>query len=146
MGQKEMVSEEPKTKYDNHQNDKENTKKERDAERNSNNAVVCFDLQNVIACPRANVSNFFYKRTFKCLQFNRSFIIKQKKLTLWSDSCVPQNKNSVMVSPLKKIMTKFPNIEEIEQKLCTSGHSSIQEVDNVHSHIEKALNLSELFS
>lgn len=51
-----------------------------------------------------------------------------------------------MVSALKKIMTKFPNNEEIEHKLCTPGHSSIQEVDNVHSHIEKALNLSELFS
>lgn len=96
MGQKEMVSEEPKTKYDNHQNDKENTKKERDAERNSNNAVVCFDLQNVIACPRANVSNFFYKRKFKCLQFNSSFIIKQKKLTMQCGPNVMHHKTRIL--------------------------------------------------
>lgn len=65
---------------------------------------------------------------------------------MWAECDAPQNKNFVMVSALKKIMTKFPNNEEIEQKLCTPGHSSIQEVDNVHSFIEKALNLSELFS
>lgn len=62
-----------------------------------------------------------------------------KSLCLWSDSCVPQNRNSIMLTALKHFMTLNPNVEEIVQKFCTPGHSSIQEVDNVHSHIEKAL-------
>lgn len=69
-----------------------------------------------------------------------------KKLILRLDSRVPQNKNYVMVSALKKLWPNFQTLKKIEQKLCTPGHSSIQEVDNVHSHTEKALNLSEIFS
>ena len=33
-----------------------------------------------------------------------------------------------------------------EHKCCAPGHSSIQELDSVHSHIEKSLNLGEIFS
>lgn len=50
-----------------------------------------------------------------------------------------------MLTALKHFMTLNPNIDEIIQTFCTPGHSSIQEVDNVHSHIEKALNLSEIY-
>jgi hypothetical protein len=31
-------------------------------------AVVCFDLENVLSCPRSNVSNFFFiKRNLQCI-------------------------------------------------------------------------------
>jgi hypothetical protein len=55
---------------------------------------------------------------------------------LWSDSCVPQNKNSIMCFALKRFMIDHKNIKEIVQKFLCPGHSAIQEVDNAHSQIE----------
>ena len=50
-------------KYLAHIKDKEETYTERDKDRkNEDMVVVAFDLENVITCPRANISNFFYKR------------------------------------------------------------------------------------
>lgn len=67
-------------------------------------------------------------------------------MDLWSDSCVAQNRNSMMTLALKKFIEEHPRIKQIEQKFCTPGHSSIQEVDNIHSHIEKMLKISEIYS
>ena len=68
------------------------------------------------------------------------------KYILWSDSCVPQNKNCCMSLAILKFMEKHAHVVSIEQKYCEAGHSSIQEVDNLHSQIEKKLGLSEIYS
>ena len=47
---------------------------------------------------------------------------------------------------LQDFIRYHSQIECIEQKFCEPGHSSIQEVDNIHSHIEKALNESDIYS
>lgn len=173
-------------KFDAHQKDKSETREERESDRKSTNkteAILCFDLQNVLTCPRANVSNFFYKRklnvfnlTAHCsldkkaynaiwaeciagrganeiasaLQVILSAVLKDhpqvNSIILWSDSCVPQNRNSVMSLALKTFMSQNPRINKIAQKFCTPGHSSIQEVDNIHSHLEKGLRISEIYS
>ena len=67
-------------------------------------------------------------------------------LTLRSDSCVPQNCNSIMSLALKRFLIEHPTLCIIMQKFCARGHSSIQEVDNIHSHIEKALQVAEIYS
>ena len=140
-------------------------------------------MQNVITCPRANVSSFFYKRklnifnlTAHCsldkkaynalwaeciagrganeiasaLQVILCTILKDHptvdSIILWSDSCVPQNRNSVMSLALKTFMIQNPSVKQIIQKYCTPGHSSIQEVDIIHSHLEKGLRISEIYS
>jgi hypothetical protein len=131
-----------------------------------------FDMQNVIACPRVNVSNYFYKRKLNVfnltahLSLNKcaynamwsehqagrgvneiaSALVKilekvledyplLESITLWSDSCIPQNRNSVMVTALKHFMQNHPILKTIEQKFSEPGHSQIQEIDCVHSHI-----------
>ena len=66
-----------------------------------------------------------------------------KHIILWSDSCVPQNRNRVF---RKYFLTQHPEVESIQQKFCESGHSSIQEIDNMHSRIEKACGPSEIYS
>lgn len=43
-------------------------------------------------------------------------------------------------------MKDNPTISELIQKFCTPGHSSIQELDNIHSHIEKRLRTCEVYS
>nr|XP_047133397.1 uncharacterized protein LOC124811571 [Hydra vulgaris] len=62
------------------------------------------------------------------------------------DSCVPQNRNSQMSIALRQFLICYPKIRVIEQKFCEPGHSSIQEVDNIHSQIDRALALLEIFS
>jgi hypothetical protein len=42
-------------------------------------------------------------------------------------------------------MRQHPNVT-IEQKFCEPGHTSIQEVDNLHSQIEKRLKVLEVYS
>jgi len=109
------------------------TKKERDNDRHSKRAVLCFDLQNVISVPSANVSNMFYKRKLNVYNLTGHLSVKKKgycsvwhkglsgrggndipsavvailkktvvefpqltELVLWADSCIPQNRNSLM--------------------------------------------------
>jgi hypothetical protein len=69
-----------------------------------------------------------------------------KKMILWSDSCIPQNRNSIMCYAIKLFQQRHPEIIEIVQKFSTPGHSSIQEIDNIHSHIEKKLKVSDIYS
>ena len=68
------------------------------------------------------------------------------RFVLWFDSCVPQNRNSFMSVCLREFLIKHPNIKIIEQKFCEPGHSSIQEVDNIHSQIDRSLFPAEIFS
>ena len=68
------------------------------------------------------------------------------KITLWSDSCVAQNRNSVMTLALLKFLSQHNSIQQINQKFGAPGHSVIQEVDNIHSQIEKKMRNSEIYS
>lgn len=79
-------------------------------------------------------------------------IMKNKKeitqLGLWSDSCVPQNKNSLMSLALLKFLNNDPNhkLQIIEQKFQEPGHSCVQEVDAIHSVIDRQFLGEELHS
>jgi hypothetical protein len=167
---------------------KDETKNARDADRNASEehrAVLCFDLQNVIALPRANVSNFHYKRKLNVynltghlttnnsreayctvrnegqsrragsdiassLQRMLEEAVKQhpeiKHFTLWSDSCVPQNKNSIMSTAIMRFLFNHSTVQSITQKFGEPGHSYIKEVDNVYSQIERRRKSTEIYS
>lgn len=184
MSSKEnRLTEELIAKYEYHLLNKSLMRNERKNDRESNEVIVCFDLQNVIALPRANVSCFFYKRklnvynmTAHCSKNKKGYcamwhealcgrsgndiasaVIKLlteissefpdvKKFILWSDSCVPQNRNSLISYAVASFLAKNTHIEEIIMKYSTPGHSCIQEVDNIHSNIEKSLKCSEVWS
>ncbi|CAG2215890.1 DNAH [Mytilus edulis] len=173
---KRKVSDEAKVKH--------KQKVERDNDRKSEKPVLCFDMENVLTCPRANISNFFYKRKFNVYNLTAHMSLNKtaynavwsehqagrganeissallkilekvvqdfpllENITLWSDSCIPQNRNSIMVTALKYFLqNNHYALKTIEQKFCEPGHSSIQEVDSVHSQIEKALSVSEIYS
>lgn len=134
MAKKENRAKEDLTlKYNTHLAETNAMREERNKDRESKEMVVCFDLENVIALPRANVSCFFYKRKLNvynmtvhcskdkqgyCVVWNEAlcgragndiasnvlkalFAISSahpdvENYTSWSDSCVPQNRNSVI--------------------------------------------------
>ena len=69
-----------------------------------------------------------------------------KHITTWSNSYVPQNKNSVMSFAIFDFFKQFQPVESITMKFSVPGHSCVQEVDNMHSQIENHMRASELFS
>jgi hypothetical protein len=62
------------------------------------------------------------------------------------DSCIAQNKNSIICFALTNFINTHKNITQITIKYSVPGHSSVQEVDNAHSYIEKTLKNNECFS
>lgn len=179
---------ETRKRQEDHVKHKEAGRKERQRDRENKEdsiAVVTFDLENVFALPKINVSNAFYKKKLNCYNLTghcstnnitycsiwheylsgragnhlASALIKilknvvkdnenLRKIILWSDSCVPQNKNSIMSVALQTFLQSedSKNVIEIEQKFCEPGHSNLQEIDAVHSVIERFLRPKEIMS
>ena len=69
-----------------------------------------------------------------------------KHIILWSDSFVLQNRNRIFSTALKVFMKHHPSILSVVHKYCEPGHSSIQEVDNLHSQIERVCGSSKIYS
>lgn len=68
------------------------------------------------------------------------------ELTTWSDSCVPQNRNSIISNAVMHFLKENPQVNSITMRYSLPGRSSVQEIDSVHSVIERAMNKSDFFS
>ena len=66
-----------------------------------------------------------------------------KRIITWSDSCVPQNKNAFMSTAVMYFLKTHPQIQSVEMKYSLPGHSAVQEVDQVHSALEKSFAIAE---
>ena len=69
-----------------------------------------------------------------------------KRIITWSDSCVPQNKNAFMSTAVMYFLKTHPQIQSVEMKYSLPGHSAVQEVDQVHSALEKSFAIAEFYS
>ena len=49
-------------------------------------------------------------------------------MVLWSDSCVPQNRNKVVTTVIKIFMQNHKSKYTITHKSCEPGYSEIQEI------------------
>lgn len=67
-------------------------------------------------------------------------------LVTWSDSCVPQNRNSIISNAVLHFMRENPTVNSITMKYSLPGHSCVQEVDHAHSQIEKLMRKAEFYS
>lgn len=176
-------------KHEKHVQSKNDTRNERDRDWavsaiDTPTAVICFDLQNVVSLPRANISSFFYRRKLNVYNLTVHVAINSEKtgfcavwnegvagrganhiasalvavlrrilndhpmtrrMIIWSDSCVPQNRNSIISFALLWFMQNNPCVESIHQKYCEPGHSTIQEVDT-SIQIEKRMKVQEVYS
>lgn len=47
------------------------------------------------------------------------------EIVTWSDSCVPQNRNSVIAFAMVDFLTRHPQIKKITMKYSTLGHSIV---------------------
>lgn len=152
------------------------------ADKESGVPILCFDLQNVLTCPRSEIGPMFYHSKLNIYNLTAQLSTTKKiycaiwteytggrsgndlasalykiltkvveenditELITWSDSCVPQNKNSIMTFAVQHFLNYHPEIQTITMKFSLPGHSAIQEVDNAHSQIERFLAKSEYFS
>jgi len=69
-----------------------------------------------------------------------------RHIVTWSDNCVPQNRNSNVAFAVAHFLQTNSQIKSIEMKYSVPGHSCIQEIDAIHSHIEHAMRVSEFYS
>ena len=70
-------SDEQKVKHEKHLQSKNETRQERDHDRcrsDQHTAVICFDMQNVVGLPRANISNFFLQAKIELVQSHCALI------------------------------------------------------------------------
>ena len=67
-------------------------------------------------------------------------------IVCWSDSCVPQNRNSHISQAMLEFLSQSNIITSITMKYSISGHSCVQEVDNMHKQIEDAMRVAEFYS
>ncbi|GBL90709.1 hypothetical protein AVEN_219369-1 [Araneus ventricosus] len=68
------------------------------------------------------------------------------ELITWPDSCVPQNRNSIISNSVLHFLKDNPEVKSVTMKYSLPGHSCVQEVDSVHSNIEKAINKTDFYS
>lgn len=177
------VEEEEENAYISHLREKEFMRKEKDKDKESGTPILCFDLENVLTCPKADIKNFFYKSKLNVYNMTAHLSVGKRvycaiwtealhgrtgndmasavykilhrvledhpeftELILWSDSCVPQNRNSLMSYALSHLIQVHENLQKITMKFSVPGHSCIQEVDAIHSSIERSLSKVEYYS
>lgn len=162
--------------------EKEAMRKEKENDKKSGIPVLCFDLENVITCPRSFIGNYFYLqkltmynltghlsttnkgycvlwietlqgRSGNCLASAFRKIIEKvlednhfNVLITWSDSCVPQNRNSHIAFCVLDLLRNHPDLDCLTMKYSVPGHGAVQEVDNIHSQIERHMSQIEFFS
>lgn len=177
------LSQEKENEYVRHRNEKILMREEKKKDIDSGKPILCFDLENVLTCPKGDVKNFFYKSKLNVYNMTAHFSVNRKiycaiwseatrgrsgndiassvykilrkvvedhplleELILWSDSCVPQNRNSIMSLAIAHLLQTSTNLKSVTMKFSVPGHSCVQEVDSIHSVIERSLRKSEYFS
>ena len=178
------LSDELRESHQMHVTEKETMREQRRLDRDDKDKlVISFDLENVITCPKAEISSFFYRKKLNMYNLTgydslsktgycvvwcettsgrsgndiASAVIQileravenhreVKHITTWSDSCVPQNRNSVIAFAVSEFLSRHPTVETVTMKYCTPGHSAIQEIDNIHSVLERAMSVAEFYS
>ncbi|KAK9701337.1 hypothetical protein QE152_g30682 [Popillia japonica] len=165
-----------------HFKEKDDMRKEKENDKKSGIPVLCFDLENVVPCPKSFVENHFYLpklsmynltahlsttnkaycvlwieslqgRSGNCIASAFKKIVERvlednhvEELITWSDSCVPQNRNSYISFCALDILRNHPYLKSITMKYAVPGHGAVQEVDNIHSQIERHMSKIQFFS
>lgn len=57
-----------------------------------------------------------------------------------------QNRNSIISFAVLDSLRNHPELQSVTMKYSVPGHGAIQEVDNIHSNIERYMNKTEFFS
>lgn len=96
----------------------------------SNNQAICFMWHEGMAGRGANqIASCLYKHLLNITP-------EIKEVTLYSDTCAGQNKNSFLPAMYMMVLKNNPNLRYINHKFLIPGHTHM-ECDSDHSIIEK---------
>ncbi|CAG9763580.1 unnamed protein product [Ceutorhynchus assimilis] len=134
------ASTEEKMEYEEHLKRKNIGRQERQRDREA------YIDDDTLICGRAGVhiANAIIRILKRVIEDNPQL----EKIILWSDSCVPQNRNSILSFALQYFLNspESGNLRRIEQKFGEPGHGNVQEVDAAHSCIERFIKNLEIWS
>ena len=125
-----------------------NLREERDSDRDidsEDTAVITFDLQNVITCPRADVGDHFYKRKLSVYNLTGHSKVNGEKdvyCVVWNECHAGRGGNEIassVLKVLKDVCVRFPLV----RKIITWSDSCVSQ--NRNSFISTAI-LSFLYS
>lgn len=75
---------------------KEETRNERNNDRKSNTPVLAFDLQNVLTCPKAEISSFYYKSKMSVYNLTSHLSINnQVYCCIWPEVLMGRKGNNI---------------------------------------------------
>ena len=76
-------------------------------------------------------------------------VVKEKdvsNLVTWSDSCTPQNRNSIISNAVIHFVRDNLSINSITTKYSLLDHSCVQDLDHAHSEIEKLMRKDDFYT
>ena len=91
---------------------------------------------------RDDISSAFSAILKKIVTYNPN----KTEFICWSDSCIPQNRNSHIPQAILEFLHRIRSIKSVTLKYSTASHSCVQEVNNMHQKIEEAMFLAEFYS
>ena len=122
--------------------------KSKDKDSESDLCIVMFDLENVITLPKAEISSFFYKRKLNLYNLT-AYTSKRGYCAIWTEATSGRAGNdiaSAVVKVMESVIQDHPKASSVSLKYSITGHSAVQEVDNMHSQIERAMHVVEFYS
>nr|CAH7724128.1 unnamed protein product [Callosobruchus chinensis] len=113
-----QLDEKTKINYEKHMVEKKICRQERNLDRESKErAVLCFDLQNVLTCPKAEVSKFFYKSKLSVYNLTAHLSLsKQVYCAVWAEHLIGRTGNdiaSALYRILNQVVEDHPSLTEL---------------------------------
>ncbi|GBN09717.1 hypothetical protein AVEN_51341-1 [Araneus ventricosus] len=97
--------------------------------------------ENLSGCAGNDIASAFHKIPTVLAEENDI-----TELITWSDSCIPQNRNSIISNSVLHFLKDNPQVKSVTMKNALLGYSCIQEVVSIHSNTEKAKHKTEFYS
>ncbi|CAG9773293.1 unnamed protein product [Ceutorhynchus assimilis] len=105
-GNEENVSEELGIEYKKHLKEKQAMRENRKKDRENDIPVLCFDLENVLSCPKAEIKNFFYKSKLSVYNMTAHLSVnKDVYCAVWSEAVHGRSGNDI-ASAVYKILNQ----------------------------------------
>ena len=91
-------------------------REERNFDRKNGQWVLCFDLENVITLPKAEISSFFYKRKLTVYNMTGHLSNKQGYCSIWKESTAGRAGDdiaSAVVRLIEEVIKDHPEIKDL---------------------------------
>lgn len=90
--------------------------------------MLCFDLENVITCPKAEISSFFYNSKLNVYNLTAHLSTNEKVCcSIWNESLMVSNENdiaSALIRILDTALNENPDFKQIFCRVIPASHKT----------------------